>query len=68
MGKGEKIKTFARFIGRDGSCGLARMQIYRIEIIDNGPDAEHRYRLFVNGLGIPYDTMTGIRKNWKWPT
>ena len=61
------MKTDARFIGTDGSCGLRKGQIYRIEIVDNSDNLKrkYRYRVWVNGIGIPYDTMNGIRKNWK---
>ena len=55
----------ARFIGKDGSCGLERMKVYRIEIVEN-PSARFRFRVFVNGLGIPYDTMNAIKKNWQF--
>ena len=54
----------ARFIGKDGSCDLQRMKVYRIEIIENKPSARFRFRVFVNGIGIPYDTMNAIKKNW----
>lgn len=58
------MKTDAQFIGKDGSCGLKRGQIYRIEIVEN-PQDRYRFRVWVNGRGIPYDTMNGIRKNWE---
>lgn len=63
------MKTDARFIGKDGSCGLQRMKIYRIEIEDHRNDRHDwaNFRVFVNGIGIPYDTMNGIKKNWKYP-
>ena len=57
---------YARFIGKDGSCHLERLKIYKIEIIEN-PSSRYRFRVFVNGLGIPYDTMKGIKKNWLFP-
>ena len=56
----------ARFIGKDGSCGLQRMKIYRIEIVEQKPSSRFRFRVFVNGIGIPYDTMNAIQKNWKF--
>ena len=56
----------ARFIGKDGSCGLQRMKIYRIDIVEQKPSSRFRFRVFVNGIGIPYDTMNAIQKNWKF--
>jgi hypothetical protein len=61
------MRTDARFIGKDGSCDLKRMNVYRIEIIENKPTSRYRFTVFVNGLGIPYDTMKGIKKNWLFP-
>ena len=60
------MKTDARFIGKNGSCGLEHGKMYRIEIIDNRENKHSRfnYRVFVGGVGIPYDTMTAIKKNW----
>lgn len=61
------MKHDARFIGKDGSCNLEHGKIYPIEIVDNrdNPHARFNFRVFVYGLGIPYDTMDGITKNWK---
>ena len=56
-------KKIARFIGADGSCGLKRMKIYRIEIVEDQKD-KYRYRVYINNLGITYDTMAAINKNW----
>ena len=58
------MRKDARFIGKDGSCNLKHGQIYRIEIVENKPDSRFRFRVFVDGLGIPYDTMNAIKKNW----
>ena len=55
----------ARFIGKDGSCGLQSMKVYKIEIVEQKPSARFRFRVFVNGIGIPYDSMNAIKKNWK---
>lgn len=62
------MKQDARFIGKHGSCGLVKGQIYRIEIVDNrnNPHAQFNFRVYVDGIGIPYDTMTAIRKNWEF--
>lgn len=61
------MKQDARFIGKDGSCGLKRLSVYSIEIVDQRNDRHSRFnfRVFVNGIGIPYDTMNGIKKNWQ---
>jgi hypothetical protein len=40
------------------------MKVYRIEIVEQKPSARFRFRVFVNGIGIPYDTMNAIKKNW----
>lgn len=61
------MKKYARFIGEDGSCGLKKMHVYRIDIQDNR-DNQHdhfNFRVFVNGVGIPYDTIEAIKKNWE---
>lgn len=60
------MRKDARFIGKDGSCGLRKMKIYRIEIVENKPTAQFRFRVFVGNLGIPYDTMNAIKKNWQF--
>lgn len=65
MNDGIHMHVTARFIGHDGSCGLKHMQSYRIEIIET-PKARYRFRLYVNNLGIPYDSMEAIKANWKW--
>ena len=59
------MKKQARFIGKDGSCGLKRMKIYNIEIVENEQKHRFRYRVFVDNVGIPYDTMNAIKKNWE---
>ena len=62
----------AKFIGKNGSCGLINGKIYRIDISDNrtifNPNPKHRYTVFPDGIsfGIPYDTMNAIKKNWKF--
>ena len=60
------MKQDARFIGKDGSCGLKKTNVYRIEIKDlrNIQNSRFNFIVFVNGKGIPYDTMNGIKKNW----
>lgn len=54
----------ARFIGTDGSCGLKNGEVYLIEIVET--HAPYRFYVIVNGLGIPYDTMAAIKKNWRF--
>lgn len=63
------MKTYAKFIGKNGSCNLKHGQIYRIEIVETKPTARFHFYLFVDDrfFGIPYDTMKGIRKNWLFP-
>ena len=58
-------KKYARFVGRDDSCGLRKMKVYCIEIAEHPKKDWANYRVFVNGLGIPYDTKKAIEKNWK---
>ena len=63
------MKRTATFIGKDGSCGLVHGKMYTIQIIDNrgklfGNDP-FGFRVVVDDrIGIPYDTMNGIKKNW----
>lgn len=61
------MKKSARFIGKDGSCNLTHGKVYRIEIVDNTKvkNARFNFRVYVDGLGIPYDTMNAIKKNWE---
>ena len=61
------MKKFARFKGKDGSCGLKKMHIYKIDIQDNRWNSHDHFnfRVFVNGLGIPYDSIEAIKKNWE---
>ncbi len=58
------MRKMVRFKGTDCSCGLRTGQYYMIEIIEKEPTARHRFRVLVNGMRIPYDTMNAIRKNW----
>ena len=65
------VRKYARFIGKDGSCGLEHGRVYKIDIRDNksffDPEPTFRYHVFPdNRIGIPYDTMTAIKKNWKF--
>ena len=65
------MRKYARFIGKDGSCGLEHGRVYKIDIRDNksffDPEPTFRYHVFPdNRIGIPYDTMTAIKKNWKF--
>ena len=55
----------AMFIGKDGSCGLKNGRTYCIEIWERKSYGWPNYRVYVNGIGIPYDTMNAIKKNWK---
>ena len=58
----------AIFIGKDGSCNLKHGQNYRIEIVENKSVSRFRFRfyVFIHGIGIPYDTMAAIKKNWQF--
>ena len=58
-------KKRARFIGKNGSCGLKRMKIYYIEVVENR-NSQYRYRVYVDDFGIPYDTAAAINKNWEF--
>lgn len=62
-GKKEK----ARFIGKDGSCGLSHGKVYLVMVsrLTCGSDIE--LRLCDNmsrGMNIPYSTMRALVKNW----
>ena len=60
------MKRTARFIGKDGSAGLHKDEVYQIEIVYNrGKRDWADWRVFVNDIGIPYDTMNAIKKNWE---
>lgn len=65
-GKFLSVKIEAEFIGKDGSCGLHTGQRYPIEIRQHEAGDFANYRVYVFSLGIPYDTMEAIKKNWKW--
>ena len=63
------MKRIATFIGKDGSCGLVHGKSYIIRIVDNrkkllGNDP-FNFRVIVNDISIPYDTMNGIKSNWQ---
>ena len=60
------MKRTARFIGKDESAGLYKNEVYQIEIVDNrGKRDCANWRVFINDIGIPYDTINAINKNYE---
>lgn len=57
------IEITAIFIGKD-SCGFKNGETYKLWMFQ----IDGKYYLSKrneNAMAIPYDTMNGIRKNWK---
>lgn len=57
------IEITAVFIGKD-SCGFKNGETYKLWLFNNGRKY-YLSRRNENAIAIPYDTMDGIRKNWK---
>ena len=57
------IEITAVFIGKD-SCGFRNGETYQLWMFQkNGK--YYISRRSMNAMAVPYDTMSGIRKNWK---
>ncbi len=58
------IEITAVFIGKDGSCGFRNGETYKLWLFQ----IDGRYYLSkrnMNSIAIPYDTMAGLKKNWR---
>ena len=59
----KQIEITAVFIGKD-SCGFKNGETYKLWILQkNGK--YYLSKRSESALAVPYDTMNGIRKNWK---
>lgn len=57
------IEITATFIGKD-SCGFKNGETYKLWMFQkNGK--YYLSRRSMDAIAVPYDTMNGIRKNWK---